>query len=501
MDRRTARRAFLKGCTASLTLAAVAACSPVVGVAGAGTGGLSPLPRERPNIVVIVSDDHGTDALGAYGNTYVQTPNLDALARDGTRFTSAFSTVSSCSPSRAAILSGKFVHANGMYGLSHLPYNFSSFPEITSFPKILSESGYRTALMGKFHVAPRTVYHFDRELATEDEVEAGLGRSPVEMAEGTRAFINEKDERPFLLYFAPTDPHRLGPYTLGESNHFGAKPGGYPGVTAIEYDPQKVTVPSFLPDLPETRQELAWYYQAVSRMDQGIGRLIAELKAAGKYDNTLILYLSDNGVAMPGAKTNLYDPGIRLPFIVKAPGARLGEPARSDALVRWVDIAPTVIDYAGMDATPYGFQGASIRPVMEGAVELPGRDAVFGSHVLHEIHMFYPMRMIRTHRYKLIQNFAWRQPYPTALDLVQSSTWQAALRDGVPLGKRTIAQYTNRPEFELYDLQADPDEVRNLADDPAYSGIRRDLVSRLHDFMRQTKDPFVIELGPIQSGS
>ena len=280
MDRRTARRAFLKGCTASLTLAAVAACSPVVGVAGAGTGGLSPLPRERPNIVVIVSDDHGTDALGAYGNTYVQTPNLDALARDGTRFTSAFSTVSSCSPSRAAILSGKFVHANGMYGLSHLPYNFSSFPEITSFPKILSESGYRTALMGKFHVAPRTVYHFDRELATEDEVEAGLGRSPVEMAEGTRAFINEKDERPFLLYFAPTDPHRLGPYTLGESNHFGAKPGGYPGVTAIEYDPQKVTVPSFLPDLPETRQELAWYYQAVSRMDQGIGRLIAELKAA-----------------------------------------------------------------------------------------------------------------------------------------------------------------------------------------------------------------------------
>ena len=452
----------------------------------------------RPNIVLIVADDHGTDALGCYGNPVIKTPHLDALAADGTRFTSAFCTTASCSPSRSVILTGLHNHRNGMYGLQHDDHHFQSFDNIRSLPVLLAAAGYRTARIGKFHVGPEAVYAFQTVLSGGKANDpATIGRSPVEMADRSRSVIEAKDERPFFLYWASDDPHRGNAVlpdgkptfdTWPKPNPFGNRAAGYPGITAIAYRPEEVRVPPNLPDNPACRAELAEYYQAVSRLDQGVGRLIDILKRAGKYENTLIVYISDNGMAFPGAKTTLYESGMRLPCIVRAPG-RQHPGAVQSAMVTWADLAPTFLDLAGALTEPSAFDGKSFRAGLDGG-ELRGRDEVYASHTFHEITMYYPMRVVRTRRYKLIHNVAHELTFPSALDLIKSPTWISVTESGGLLGKRSIGQFLHRPKFELYDLERDPDEIENLADDPALSKVKAELVEKLKRFQAATKDPF-----------
>lgn len=466
---------------------------------GAAGRAATPAP-EHPNLVLIVADDHGTDALGCYGNPVIRTPNLDALAADGTRFTHAFCTTASCSPSRSVILTGQHNHRNGMYGLQHDMHHFQSFDGLKSLPVRLGAAGYRTARIGKFHVAPESVYAFQAVLsggAANDP--ASLGRSPVEMAEQTRALVAARDARPFFLYFAVDDPHRGNVVlpngrpsfeTYPAPNPFGNRPAGYPKIERVTYRPEQVVVPPFLPDTPEARAELAEYYQAVSRLDQGVGRLIELLKETGQYERTVIVYLSDNGVAFPGAKTTLYEPGMRLPLIVRAPGrTRPGSVQR--AMVTWADLTPTLLDIAGAPVEPEAFDGRSFRAGLDGE-ELAGWDEVYASHTSHEVTMYYPMRAVRTRRYKLIHNLASGLAFPFALDLVQSPTWIATQKSGAVLyGRRPVAQFLRRPEFELYDLEADPDEVVNLADRPAQQALKQELIAKLKAFQATTKDPWI----------
>jgi N-sulfoglucosamine sulfohydrolase len=466
-----------------------------------GATTVQPRPEmTRPNVVLIVSDDHGIDGLGCYGNPVVKTPHLDALAREGIRFTRAFSTAASCSPSRSVILSGLQTHHNGMYGLEHQEHHFQSFIWVRSLPVMLAEAGYRTGRVGKFHIAPEAVYRFETVLSggTANDP-ASIGRSPMEMAEAARGFLAAADERPFFLYFATDDPHRANAVlpdgrptfeTYPHPNSFGNRAEGYPGITPVAYDPDKVVVPAYLPDTPECRRELAEYYQSISRLDQGVGRLIELLKAAGKYENTLILYISDNGPAFPGAKTTLYEPGIRLPCIVRSPR----QPVRGtleDAMISWADLTPTILDFVGALPESRAFDGRSFRPVLEGGRFVDG-DVVYASHNLHEATMYYPMRMVRTGRYKLIWNIASGLTFPSALDLIYSPTWISVEKAGSPIfGRRRIADFLHRPTFELYDLERDPDEVFNLADDPGHRVVREELVGRLKAFQAATKDPWI----------
>lgn len=454
---------------------------------------------KSPNILLIVADDHGTDALGAY-NPVIKTPALDALAADGTRFTHAFCTTASCSPSRSVLLTGLHNHRNGMYGLEHQVHHFQSFDDIKSLPVLLGAAGYRTARVGKFHVAPEHVYKFETVLsggAANDP--ASLGRSPVEMADRTRDLIAAKDDRPFFLYYAVDDPHRANIVlpngrpsfdTYPKPNPFGNRPEGYPQVKEVTYRPDEVRVPSFLPDTPESRAELAQYYQAVSRLDQGVARLVQILKETGQYDRTLILYLSDNGPAFPGAKTTLYDAGIRLPFIVRAPG-RKNPGAVQSAMITWADITPTLLEVAGAAPRGESFHGRSFAAGLDGA-PLSGRDEIYASHTLHEITMYYPMRVVRTRRHKLIWNIAHGLQYPFALDLIQSPTWIGVQKSGAGnFGPRRIADFLRRPEFELYDLESDPDEVNNLADYAAHAGLKAQLLAKLKAFQSTTQDPWI----------
>ncbi|MDG1890297.1 MAG: sulfatase [Verrucomicrobiota bacterium] len=454
------------------------------------------------NIVIFVVDDQGLDA-GCYGNRVIHTPHLDTLAKDGTRFDYAFCTTASCSASRSVILTGLHNHANGQYGHQHSYHRFHTKDSVLSLPVRLSDAGYRTARIGKYHVTPEEVYRFDVHISGNQ----GGSRNPVSMAEHCTDFINKDKTKPFFLYFCTSDPHRGGGFAKELPHHPNRFGNGqhYEGVEEHVYDPRKVIVPPYLPDSPECRAELAQYYQSVSRCDQGLGRLVEILKACNQYENTLIFYLSDNGIAFPGAKTTLYDPGMRLPLIVRSPDqSRRG--VGSKAMISWVDLAPTALDFAGVMPGPKGglpargklenrgFHGKSFLGILD--QENPeGWDRVFASHTFHEITMYYPMRVLRTRRFKYLLNLAHQLPYPFASDLHEAPTWKAALNGGNSglYGKRTIDAYIHRPRHELYDMEIDPHELHNLADRPEFSQVLLGFQDQLRTFQKETKDPWIIK--------
>jgi N-sulfoglucosamine sulfohydrolase len=265
-------------------------------------------------------------------------------------------------------------------------------------------------------------------------------------------------------------------------------------VEDIHYDPKDVIVPRYLPDTPTCRAELAQYYQSVSRIDQGLARLVKHLQAAGVYDDTIIIFTSDHGIAFPGAKTNLYDPGMNIPLLVRHPDK---PPAVSDAMVSLVDFVPTLLDMAGVKAGAIEkrqLHGRSFVAAL-GQDKAPGFDEVYGSHTFHEITMYYPMRVVRTEKYKLIYNIAHPLPFPFASDLWEAPTWQDVFAKGpdAKYGPRTVAAYIHRPRFELYDLESDPDEIKNLAASPGHKQTLVDLTAKLKAFQKRTQDPWILK--------
>jgi len=425
------------------------------------------------------------DALGCYGNPVIKTPNMDKLANQGVRFTRAYCTSASCAASRSVILTGLYGHATGSYGHVHDYHHFSTFDTVISLPVMLQEAGYHTARIGKYHLAPESVYPFDTILEADP-------RSTIEMAEKCEDVINLV--QPFFLYFCPDDPHRGHPFKpepWDAPNSFGNRPGGYPGEIVMEYSPQEVIVPEFLPDTRECREELAQYYQSVSRIDQGLGRLQSMLDKAGKTDNTIIIYISDNGIAFPGAKTTVYEPGINLPCIIRDPRSGLTGLV-NNAMITWADLTPTILDFAGVAFNKDDFHGRSFVPIM-GKENPDGWDEIYAAHNFHEITMYYPMRVVRDGDYKLIWNIAYGLDYPFASDLWAASTWQSIYRAGAEYyGNKKVVDYLKRPEFELFNLAKDPQEAHNLANDPEHARILQSLKDKIKDFQIRTRDPWQI---------
>ncbi|WP_303317252.1 sulfatase [Flavivirga abyssicola] len=439
----------------------------------------------RPNIILFVSDDHGLDALGCYGNPIIKTPNLDKLASEGVKFTNAYCTSASCAASRSVILSGLYGHATGSYGHVHDYHHFSTYDNIKSLSNRLTQAGYITARIGKYHVAPETVYQFDEVLEADP-------RNTVEMADASKGVLNS--EKPFFLYFCTDDPHRGHPFTPEEwdiPNSFGNKKEGYQGVKQVTYSPDEVLVPEFLPDTKQSREEIAQYYQSISRIDQGFGRLMAHLKDAGKLETTVVIYISDNGMAFPGAKTTVYEPGIKLPCIIKNPASNK-KGITNSAKISWVDLTPTILDFAKINYEVKEFHGKSFRNILEN--ENPkGWDNIYASHTFHEITMYYPMRVAIDKNYKLIWNVAWRLEYPFASDLWAASTWQSIYRNDIEkFGPRKVKDYLFRPEFELFNLENDPWETNNLAEDENYAELLESMKAKLKTFQKRTSDPWMI---------
>jgi N-sulfoglucosamine sulfohydrolase len=432
------------------------------------------------NILLIIADDQGYDLSCCGGR--VKTPVLDSLAAQGTLFTQGYATVSSCSSSRATLYTGLYSHTNGMYGLAHDVHNFSLLDDVKTLPWMLQQSGYRTALVGKKHVKPDALLPYDDWLAPELP---GI-RDVAAMAHLAGQWIRAQGKRPFFLTVGYSDPHR-------DATNFGNS-RKWPEVERKIYSPSGVLIPSHLPDLPGVRQDLAQYYESVSRLDSGVGILLRELRDAGHEDDTLVIYLSDNGRPFPGAKDNLYEPGLHLPLLIRSPEQRKRS-VRNDSLVSWIDIAPTILDWARV-SPPAGYRyaplpGRSLLSVVEETNSI-GFDRIFATHSFHEINQYYPMRSIRTRRYSYFLNLEPSLAVPVASDVQLSPSWKAITSTpGAKLGKRTLDAFTHRPSEELYDLSSDPDEVVNLAADSSHAAVLADLRNQVKEWRAVTHDPWL----------
>ena len=428
------------------------------------------MPR---NILLLIADDLGL-MTGCYGDPTAHTPHVDRLAAQGTRFARAFASTASCSGSRSTIYTGLHTHQSGQYGLNHDRHHFQTFPGVATAPALLNAAGYATGIIGKVHVGPDAAYPW----AWRDE---SWGRDVGWMAQRAAAFLDDAGTRPFFLTLGFIDPHRDA-----SRAGFGAPDGPDP-----VFRPENVAVPEYLNDLPEVRAELAAYHHAIARMDRGAGLVLDLLAARGLAEDTLVIFLSDNGAPFIHSKTTLFDAGIHLPLIIRRPGAAR---ATSQAMASFVDVLPTLLDWAGIAAPPDDDRprdGRSLLPLLGRDGPAPGWDHVFGSHTFHEVTNYWPTRVLRTERFKYHRNVAWQLPFPISTDIYGSLSFEA-MRRAAP---EAIEQRIHRPAEELYDLRADPMETRDLAGDPDMAGVLADLRARLEAWQRRTEDPWLLRDG------
>ena len=446
---------------------------------------IAPSYAQRPNILLIVSDDHGLQ-LGCYGDKHVETPNLDALAQRGVRMSHAFCTTASCSPSRSVILTGLYSHATRQYGLQHAYHHFTTGDNIVSLPARLKRAGYRTTRVGKLHLAPDAVYPFDQVVEAE-------ARDPVRMAGACEEVIASADRQPFFLYFCTEDPHRSPEFNTQSSvrpNLFGNTIPPAEGERV--YSNEQSIPPAWLDDSPASREEWGQYLQSVTRVDRGVGKLMELLTKHNKADNTLVVYISDNGPPFSGAKTTLYEPGIRLPCLLSGPGIE-AKGSECAAMITWADLTPTIIDLAGVPVRANQYHGRSFKAALN-STEESGWDSVFLAHNFHEVTMYYPMRAIRNRRYKLIENLAHPLTFPFSSDIWDSAVWRdVRSRETGRVGGKNPEAFLHRPQLELYDLENDPLETVNLAAVREHAQTLEELHAKLRAEQSRTQDPWVIK--------
>ena len=388
------------------------------------------------NVLLLVADDLGRQ-LGCYGAKNPKTPNLDQLAAEGTMFTKAFASTASCSASRSTIYTGMHTHQNGQYGLANGRFHFSCFDDVDSAPAILNRHGYLTGIIGKVHVGPNNVFPWEVREEHDTRDVSWVADRAYALFEKSKA-----ENRPFFLTVGYIDPHRdLTRSGFGNEDKFDER------VKRNPYTAEDVEVPHFLPDLPGVRREFANYYESINRLDQGIGMMLAGLEKSGLKDDTLVIFLSDNGPPFINSKTTLYDAGVNLPFIVRVPGAT--ESVVNPNMVSYVDVLPTILEYIGQayeNNQPSPRLGRSFLPILSITDEIPEWGQVFGSHTFHEITNYWPTRYIRTRRYKYHRNIAWRLDFPFAADVYGSLTWED-VRDAEKNRVRWSATARSRTTF------------------------------------------------------
>jgi len=409
--------------------------------------------RERPNVLVFVGDDLGWRDLGAYGNRFIHTPNIDRLARSGLTVKRAFGTSPQCSPSRISILSGKYPHTTRTEDL-HTPLPDGQ----TILPSLLQSRDYFTGLMAKTHIGPNAEGQFQWYAPT--------------IADSFPAFLDAAGNRPFFLWVGFHEPHR--PY-LDATPHL--------------HSPSRVFVPPQLADTPETRADLARYYDAVAQMDAEIGRVLKELERRKLGDRTLIVFLSDNGAPFPREKGTLYDGGTRTPLLFTWPGVVRAGSVYKRGIVSTVDLTATILEVAGAGSQG-GLHGKSFAAILTQPDSFAGSPYVFSERNWHDCDEH--QRAVRTTRFKLIRTDAYTElPLCTAADIGGSPSFQA-LRTLAKAGHLTAAQQrlfeAPRARLELYDLSVDPWELRNAAGERGYAKPLRELAAVLEKWIEESDD-------------
>lgn len=425
----------------------------------------------RTNILLITADDLGP-YLGCFGDSQARTPNIDRLAASGMRFDHAWVTQSSCSPSRSSMLTGLYPHQNGQIGIGQ---QYRMKPGVLTLPGLLKSAGYRTGLIGKYHVLPAEPMPWD---VLHEVGEFPDKHDPNHYVRLANEFLDSNTSSPFFLMVNLTDPH---------------KPFQYPaaGLPEKPLAPADVTPFEFLSlDTPEIRRDMAGYYNCASRADAGVGLLLDSLSKRGFEQKTLVVFLGDNGPPFTRGKTSCYEAGLRTPLLIRWPG-NTKPGSCTKALVSTVDLLPTFLEVGGVQM-PGGLPGKSLIPLLKHG-SAPWRDTLFGEHNVHVNYGYFPRRAIRDQRYKLIMNLlSGRYTNPTAgidgCPALAASRTASGVPDSV---RKAYERLVSPPAVELYDLEKDPHEFVNLAEDQAYAQQRQRLLGELRKWREATNDPLL----------
>ena len=406
----------------------------------------------RPDILLIMSDDQTFTDCGCYGNPDVKTPNIDRLAERGMRFTRAFTATAMCAPTRQQLYTGIFPVRNGAY-----PNHSRVYDGTKSIVHYLRDLGYRVGLCGKKHFGPAASFPF------ETVAKARMGE-----------FISRKADQPYCLIVTSHSPHL--PWSQGDAG---------------AYDADKLTVPPYMVDTPQTRRAMTKYYAEITDFDREVGECVKLVRKGGREDNTIFIYTSEQGAQFPHGKWTCYDVGLHVALVIRWP-KRVKASSLANAMVQYVDVTPTLVD-AGGGKPIGGLDGRSFLQVLLGKTD-KHNTVVYGAHTTRGIiagSQCYPIRSIRTETHKYIWNLNAKTAFHNVL--IARSTggyWQSWVERAKTdkSAAKIVNMYQHRPAEELYDIVKDPHELNNLAADPAHRELKASLRKRLEAWMKQQGD-------------
>ena len=438
----------------------------LLGVVGPSTA----YAAEKPNVLIIMADDCTHTDLPLYGGQNAKTPNLDALAAQSLTFNKAYVSSAMCQPCRAELFTGKYPMQNGC------AWNHSaSRPDVTSMPHHMQKLGYRVGIAGKVHVKPDSVFPFDRVPGFDPS----CVREPTKAHDlaGVTEFMNSS--QPFCLVVALVEPHV--PWVMGD---------------ASQYPPKQLKLPPNIADTPRTREDFGRYLAEITYMDGQVGELLATLDSTGKANDTLVLFTSEQGAQFPGGKWTNWDTGLHTALIARWPG-KIEPGRRTDALVQYCDVLPTLLDIAGTDPTTSDFGGSSFKAVLDGATH-NNRKYVYGVHNNLPEGPAYPIRTITDGEFRYIRNLTPDELYIEKhvmgtngkgnLNNPYWGSWTWATETN-PDVYNLVKRYMLRPSEQFYHTAKDTYEMNNLAADTSLAERKQQLSAELDKWLASQGDP------------
>jgi len=407
---------------------------------------------KQPNVLIVIADDLNKDCVAVYGNEDVKTPNIDRLAGEGMRFNQAYTSTAMCAPTRQQMYTGLYPVRSGAY-----PNHSQVKSGTKSLVHYLKALGYRVGLSGKRHFGPPASYPFEHISNKVDP-------------EAIREFVGRDRAQPFCLLVASNSPHV--PWSAGD---------------ASQYDPGKLTMPPYWIDTPEMRKSLTRYYAEITDLDREVGECMKILREMKQEAHTTMIFTTEQGAQYPGCKWTCYENGLNVGFIVRWPG--VVKPGRvSDAMIHYVDIAPTLVEMAGGRAIR-GLDGRSFISVLQGKTK-QHNTVTYGVHTqmnaIGSPPAGYAVRSIRAGKWKYIMNLNHTVTFNNALTKNDKENyWASWVRAAKADSKAAylVERYLNRPAEELYDLSTDPHELKNIADSKKQAKMKARLKQKLLDWM------------------
>lgn len=443
----------------------------------------------RPNILLITADDMNYNSVGAMGCTAPDiTPNIDGLAKEGMLFKNAHVCVAVCQPSRQTMMTGCYPHNIGAPGFDPIG------EDVTTLQEVLKDNGYYLGIIGKLdHLAPMHKYCWDYAKRM-NIAESSYGRDPELFYSCAKEYIEQskKADKPFFLMANSADPHRPFVGSEQELNSF-----GYNTKVERTISEDEIEVPGFLPDIKDVRKEVAQYFTSVHRCDQTVGAILKALEESGLEEDTLVMFLSDNGMAFPFAKTNCYLSSTKTPLIAKWPNHIAKNIKEEKHMVCGVDYTPTILDILGIEHD-LKLDGSSFAPLLSGEA-MDDRDFVYTIFNANYAHMEFPMRCVQNAQYGYIFN-AWSDDETVFFNesksgLTYNAMVEAAKGDSIIADRVKLFDYRVTEEF--YDMKNDPNCLNNLIDNPEYKEQIDVFKDKMYGYMDRSNDPLMKEFKDI----